>query len=74
MGDESSTAQVHPELLTKTLIAAAVKLGAKVQQGIVDGVQLDSNKAVQGELLQTVMHNQLSRCAVPDQPHSSVYA
>ena len=48
MGDESSTAQVHPELLTKALIAAAEAKGAQLRHGIVEGIELDSNKAVQG--------------------------
>ncbi|KAK9808382.1 hypothetical protein WJX73_009281 [Symbiochloris irregularis] len=45
MGNESTNAQVHPELLTKALIAAAQ---AEVRQATVQGVVLDGNKAVTG--------------------------
>ncbi|KAK9844748.1 hypothetical protein WJX74_006279 [Apatococcus lobatus] len=50
MGDESSTAQVHPEKLTKAFMEEAGKAGAKVHQGTVTGIKLshDSTPRVQG--------------------------
>ena len=48
MGDESTTAQVHPELLTKALLAAAEQQGAKLRHGTVEGIRLDGKQAVQG--------------------------
>ena len=52
MGDESSTAQVHPERLTKAFMEEAAKAGAKVHQGTVTGIKLssDSTPKIQGEL------------------------
>ena len=50
MGDEESTAQVHPELLTKALIAAAEQKGSSVRHGIVDGISLDSKQTVTGAM------------------------
>ena len=57
MGDEASTAQVHPELLTKALIAAAGEKGSSVRHGIVDGISLNSDQAVTGAMhyVQTVV-------------------
>ena len=51
MGDESSTAQVHPEKLTKAFMEEAGKAGAKVHQGTVTGIKLslDSPPKVQGQ-------------------------
>lgn len=48
MGDESNTAQVHPALLTEALVKAAEGRGAQLRRGIVQGIDLDDDKAVRG--------------------------
>jgi glycine/D-amino acid oxidase-like deaminating enzyme len=44
LGNEETTAQVHPEKFTQALIQAACAHGAEVITGCVDGVELDGNK------------------------------
>ncbi|KAK9863165.1 hypothetical protein WJX84_002101 [Apatococcus fuscideae] len=50
MGDDTSTAQVHPEKLTKAFMEEAGRAGAKVQHGTVTGIKLsqDSTPRVEG--------------------------
>ena len=52
MGDDTSTAQVHPEKLTKAFMEEAGRAGAKVQHGTVTGIKLsqDSTPRVEGEV------------------------
>ena len=51
MGSEQTCAQVHPQLLTKALLAAAEKAaGTTVRIATVDGIKLGDHKEVQGAL------------------------
>ena len=49
MGSQDTTAQVHPELLTKALLHAAEKAaGTTVRIATVDGIELGDDNRVQG--------------------------
>jgi len=58
LGTEATTAQVHPALFTQSMMTAAASHGARLVEGIVDGVSLspDGRRAtgtlVDGELLE----------------------
>ena len=50
MGSRDTTAQVHPELLTKALLEAAKKAaGTSVRIATVDGIKLSDDNKVEGE-------------------------
>ena len=57
LGDEQTTAQVHPELFTQALLAAACQSGAKLIKGVVEGIVQSDAKVigvrVDGSLLPT---------------------
>ena len=49
MGSQDTTAQVHPELLTKALLRAAEQAaGTTVRIATVDGIKLSNDNRVQG--------------------------
>lgn len=55
MGSSESTAQVHPKLLTETLLRAAERdAGSTVRIGTVSDVRLADDNSVRGECLQHV--------------------
>lgn len=58
MGDESSTAQVHPQKLSRALMEAAQEKGAQLRIGEVQNIT-SHNNAVTGEAFVCKQHHAL---------------
>ncbi|CEM26891.1 unnamed protein product [Vitrella brassicaformis CCMP3155] len=48
LGDESTTAQVHPRLLTEALLAGATRRGAQLRIGRVEAIEMADDRSVTG--------------------------
>ena len=60
MADEQTTAQVHPEKLTKALLEASKEAGTEVTIGTVQGITSDKEGRVTGEKSTTSRQNNIS--------------
>lgn len=52
MAEEGTTAQVHPEKLTRAFLNSALNRGARLMRGAVQGIALSANgKRMEGRML-----------------------